>query len=133
MRNIVAEIIIAILSVAIIILVLGKPVLGYSPNIQEARQYARSQVNKGQWPCLDKLWANESGWSARQVTPSDASELRGAFGIPQAYPGKKMIRAIGWRDRYVGWKQARWGLNYIWNRHGTPCHALRFQNRNVYY
>jgi len=38
-----------------------------------------------EWVCLDNLWARESGWN-HQV----ANKSSGAYGIPQALPGKKM-------------------------------------------
>lgn len=70
-----------------------------------------------QWSCLDSLWGRyESGWNVYADNPNST-----AYGIPQALPGSKM--GAGWQtDRDV---QIKWGLNYIQNRYGTPCNALR--------
>jgi hypothetical protein len=70
-----------------------------------------------QWPCLDQLWAAESGWnwSATNVTS-------GAYGIPQSLPGAKMAAAgPDWLVNPV--TQIRWGLTYIESRYGSPCGA----------
>jgi hypothetical protein len=70
-----------------------------------------------QFPCLDKLWARESGWNYKASNRSS-----GAFGIPQALPGKKMA-AFGsdWETNPA--TQIKWGLNYIEGRYDTPCGA----------
>ncbi len=104
----------------------------YSVNVQHARQYAREHVNRGQWPCLDRLWHNESGWAVHATTPRYASPSRAAYGIPQALPGRKM-RSAGsdWREN--GTTQVKWGLRYVRSRYGTMCHALTFQRRYGYY
>jgi hypothetical protein len=70
-----------------------------------------------QFPCLDKLWAKESGWNYKATNAGS-----GAFGIPQALPGKKMA-AFGddWQTNPA--TQIKWGLNYIEGRYDTPCGA----------
>ena len=70
-----------------------------------------------QFPCLDKLWKKESGWNYKASNSSS-----GAFGIPQALPGKKMA-AFGddWQTNPA--TQIKWGLNYIEGRYDTPCGA----------
>jgi hypothetical protein len=113
--------------IASVIVTLGAATQGtaYSVNVRHARAYARAHVNRGQWPCLHKLWDNESGWAVHARTGR-------AYGIPQAYPGKRM-RSAGADWRTSGRTQVKWGLNYIRGRYGTPCHALTFQDRNGYY
>ena len=67
-----------------------------------------------QWPALDKLWNRESGWNKYAQNP-----YSGAYGIPQALPGRKMASAgRHWRSNAT--TQIRWGLGYIKSRYGTP-------------
>lgn len=115
----------------------GRP---YSQAVTNARQYAREHVNKGQWPCLDKLIHAESGWSLHGTTPKWASPENGAYGLGQALPGRKMNRAERpqwgpkWDDFRYDWRvQITWVLRYIRGRYGTMCHAFRFQGRHGYY
>jgi hypothetical protein len=69
-----------------------------------------------QFPCLDKLWNKESGWNAHAENPN------GAYGIPQAFPGKKMASAgSDWQDSAA--TQIKWGLGYIGGRYSNPCGA----------
>jgi hypothetical protein len=71
----------------------------------------------GEFSCLDRLWAKESGW--RWSANNGGS---GAYGIPQALPGSKMSSAGGdWQTNPV--TQIKWGLQYIANVYGTPCSA----------
>ncbi|MEQ4301187.1 lytic transglycosylase domain-containing protein [Plantactinospora sp. B6F1] len=78
-------------------------------------------------PCLDKLWTKESGWNHKAENRSS-----GAYGIPQAYPGKKMASAgSDWKTSPA--TQIKWGLGYIKGRYDTPCGAWRyFQANNTY-
>ena len=65
-----------------------------------------------QWPYLQALWTQESGWNANSVNPSS-----GAYGIPQS---------LGHGHPYnLGDPQAQiaWGLNYIKGRYGSPAAA----------
>ena len=81
---------------------------------------------KQQYPCLDQLWMNESGW---QVTAYNAS---GAYGIPQALPGSKMASAgADWQTNPA--TQIKWGLGYIQGRYGTPCNAWAYWQGHGYY
>jgi hypothetical protein len=69
-----------------------------------------------QWSCLEKLWMRESGWRW------DAENPDGAYGIPQAFPGSKMVSAgTDWQTNPA--TQIKWGLTYITNTYGTPCGA----------
>jgi hypothetical protein len=70
-----------------------------------------------QFPCLDRLWKKESGWNYRAINRGS-----GAFGIPQALPGKKMASAgADWETSPA--TQIKWGLGYIKGRYDTPCGA----------
>ncbi len=70
-----------------------------------------------QFPCLDKLWKKESGWNYRAENRGS-----GAYGIPQALPGKKMAsEGADWKTNPA--TQIKWGLGYIKGRYGTPCGA----------
>jgi hypothetical protein len=70
-----------------------------------------------EFPCLNKLWNKESGWNARAENKGS-----GAYGIPQALPGRKMSSAgSDWRTNPA--TQIRWGLDYIKGRYHTPCRA----------
>jgi hypothetical protein len=70
----------------------------------------------GQFPCLDQLWNEESGWDPYAENPD------GAYGIPQALPGSKMASAgADWVSSPV--TQIRWGLRYIADTYGSPCGA----------
>ena len=80
-----------------------------------------------QFPCLDKLFARESGWNYKATNSSS-----GAFGIPQALPGKKMA-AFGsdWKTNPA--TQIKWGLDYIENRYSTPCGAWSHSESTGWY
>lgn len=71
----------------------------------------------GQFRCLERLWAHESGWNERAHNGSS-----GAHGIPQALPGSKMSTAgPNWESNPR--TQIKWGLRYIKYRYGSPCGA----------
>ncbi|MFB9962432.1 transglycosylase SLT domain-containing protein [Sinosporangium siamense] len=80
-----------------------------------------------QFRCLDSLWTRESNWNHRAQNRSS-----GAYGIPQALPGRKMSGiARDWRFNPA--TQIRWGLKYIRGRYGTACGAWgHFQSHNWY-
>lgn len=79
-----------------------------------------------QFGCLVELWNRESGW---RVNAENAS---GAYGIPQALPGSKMITAgADWATNPA--TQIRWGLGYIKDRYGTPCGAWGFWEAHGWY
>ena len=70
-----------------------------------------------QFPCLDKLFKKESGWNYRAENRGS-----GAYGIPQALPGKKMAsEGADWKTNPA--TQIKWGLGYIKGRYNTPCGA----------
>jgi hypothetical protein len=69
-----------------------------------------------QMPCLDKMWAKESGWNQLAANGS------GAYGIPQAKPGSKMAKyGDDWKSNPA--TQIKWGLEYIESRYNSPCGA----------
>ncbi|WP_406567766.1 aggregation-promoting factor C-terminal-like domain-containing protein [Actinoallomurus soli] len=82
---------------------------------------------KKQFPCLVKLWNRESNWNHKAHNP-----WSGAYGIPQALPGKKM-RSAGkdWKTNPA--TQIKWGLKYIKGRYKTPCGAWSHMHRTGWY
>lgn len=93
-----------------------------SPNPGSAQAIAYEMVTARGWgddqfACLVALWKKESGW---RVNAYNASS--GAYGIPQALPGKKMASAgADWETNPA--TQIAWGLGYISGRYGDPCGA----------
>jgi hypothetical protein len=82
---------------------------------------------EGQFSCLRSLWTKESGWNYRAMNPSS-----GAYGIPQALPGRKMASAgSDWRTNPS--TQIEWGLDYIGDRYGTPCGAWGHSQSSGWY
>jgi hypothetical protein len=87
-----------------------------------AKAYAQGAIGNYGWgsdqfSCLVSLWNMESGWRADATNPSS-----GAYGIPQAWPGDKMVTAgADWRTNAN--TQINWGLAYIKGAYGTPCGA----------
>ncbi|BFU42356.1 lytic transglycosylase domain-containing protein [Krasilnikovia sp. MM14-A1004] len=80
-----------------------------------------------QFPCLDKLFKRESGWNHHARNSGS-----GAYGIPQALPGKKMASiADDWEDNPA--TQIKWGLNYIEGRYNTPCGAWNHSENTGWY
>ncbi len=121
----------AILAVAVLAGCLSSPVEAshkkYWPKVREARSWLQRQYPHRQWRCLDRLWVKESHWRVKAKNP-----VTGAYGIPQALPGRKM-RSVGkdWRTNPM--TQVRWGRRYIKARYGRPCGALRFYRQRGWY
>jgi hypothetical protein len=81
----------------------------------------------GQFPCLDALWEQESGWNVYAENPSS-----GAYGIPQALYGSEMASAgPDWESDAA--TQIRWGLSYIQGRYGSPCGAWDHEEADGWY
>lgn len=81
----------------------------------------------GEFACLVALWKKESGWRVNAYNKSS-----GAYGIPQALPGKKMAKAgSDWETNPA--TQISWGLGYIKARYGTPCGAWDHSQRTGWY
>jgi len=114
----------------------GHPVNQDWFNHLDAKGYARVRAacvyrwGTAEWNCLHQLWDEESDWLV-----TAGGNVRGSYGIPQAYPGTKMASAgPDWRTNPR--TQVRWGLDYIATRPGygrptrasmyrpkRPCHA----------
>mgnify|MGYP003348299188 CR=1 FL=1 len=80
-----------------------------------------------QYACLVKLWTRESNWRYQAKNKSS-----GAYGIPQALPGKRMAMfGKDWlNDPTI---QMTWGAHYIERRYDTPCGAwAAFQRKGWY-
>ncbi|WP_427017005.1 coiled-coil domain-containing protein [Pseudarthrobacter sp. P1] len=87
-----------------------------------AKAYANARLSAYGWgadqyPCLVKLWTQESSWLTNATNPSS-----GAYGIAQALlPSKYGETGPDWLTNYR--TQITWGLGYIANRYGSPCSA----------
>ncbi len=98
----------------------------------DPRAIAQAMLGQFGWsaaefPCLDQLWAGESGWN-----PSATNASSGAYGIPQALPAEKMAAAgADWRTNPA--TQIAWGLGYIASSYGSPCGAEAFKAANGWY
>jgi hypothetical protein len=83
--------------------------------------------SSSQFTCLNLLWNRESRWNYRARNP-----YSGAYGIPQALPGRKMASAgADWRTNPV--TQITWGLDYIDDLYGTPCGAWAHSESHGWY
>ena len=82
---------------------------------------------EGEVSCLVSLWNRESGWNYQAENASS-----GAYGIPQALPGSKMVSAgSDWATNPV--TQITWGLGYIAGRYGSPCGAWAHSEATGWY
>jgi len=103
-----------------------------SPNPGSAQAIAYEMVTARGWgddefACLVALWKKESGWRVNAYNKSS-----GAYGIPQALPGRKMASAgADWETNPA--TQISWGLGYISSRYGTPCGAWGHSQRKGWY
>lgn len=77
-----------------------------------------------QWPALQKLWTQESGWSDTIMHNPNGQWLGpgNASGIPQADGHGNVYR------RGDAAAQIAWGLNYIKSTYKTPAAAWAFEN-----
>ncbi len=102
------------------------------PESGSSKAYARGFISQFNWDqteysCLVALWERESNW--RTLASNDAS---GAYGIPQALPGRKMAsEGSDWQSNPE--TQIRWGVKYIANRYSTACNALVHSNQVGWY
>ncbi len=102
------------------------------PDAGSAKAYARGYISQFNWDqteysCLVALWERESNW--RALAENSQS---GAYGIPQALPGRKMAsEGSDWQNNPE--TQIRWGTKYIANRYGTACKALVHSNEVGWY
>ncbi|MEU8242061.1 lytic transglycosylase domain-containing protein [Actinoplanes missouriensis] len=80
-----------------------------------------------EFPCLNQLWNKESGWNYKAENRSS-----GAYGIPQALPGRKMASAgADWKSNPA--TQIKWGLGYVKGRYQSPCGAWTYFQNNGHY
>src|SRR5699024_7832155 len=75
-----------------------------------------------EWNALDELIRRESTWNPAAANPTTTA--RGLF--------QKMTSIHGPLESTV-FGQAKWGLDYIKDRYGSPSAALRFHDRNNHY
>lgn len=75
-----------------------------------------------EWAALVRLVQKESSWNPKAANPT--SSARGLFQKMTSIHGGVEGSAAG---------QAKWGLNYIKGRYGSPSKALAFHNRNNWY
>lgn len=98
----------------------------YPPETQHARDWLWRGLGDTQFACLDALWHYESGWRVKAGNPD------GSYGIPQAYPGRKMASfGADWRTNPM--TQVRWGLHYVRARYGSPCGAWAVWQQQGWY
>lgn len=98
---------------------------GGAPSANEAlgrQMMVAAGFSASEWPDLQKLWTQESGWNANSVNSSS-----GAYGIPQSL-GHGHPYSLG--DARA---QIAWGLNYIKGRYGTPAAAWAHEVANNWY
>ncbi|KYH45331.1 hypothetical protein AZH51_05505 [Branchiibius sp. NY16-3462-2] len=98
----------------------------------QAQQMAQTMLsaygwNQTQWPCLNKLWTQESSWMTTAENPSS-----GAYGIPQSLPASKMA-TVGADYRTNTRTQLTWGLQYVKDAYGSPCQAWDFHLAHNWY
>jgi len=99
----------------------------FSATISAARRYALDRLGAGQFACLDTLVRRESGW---RVTATNESS--GAYGLPQALPGRKMAKyGSDWRTNAT--TQLRWMIAYVNGRYGSACQALSHAQSTGWY
>ena len=106
---------------------------GYQPGTKDPRDIAR-QILKNkfgygddQYECFNYIIMRESVWKVNATNPSS-----GAYGIPQALPGRKMASAgSDWRTNPA--TQIIWGIGYMKDRYGSPCQAKTFKAAHGWY
>lgn len=102
----------------------------YSANVREGLRWLKAHTSDKAFHCAYRLWENESGWAVH------AGDLDHAYGIPQAYPGWKMIRARGRDAIDDATEQVIYGTFYVRNHEPefhSFCGALRFQDAHGWY
>lgn len=92
-----------------------------------AQKYARKRLGNNQYSCIYNLFNKESGWRWNAYNKNS-----GAYGIPQALPGRKMASAgDDWKTNPI--TQVKWGIGYVNGRYGSACGAWRFWLNNHWY
>lgn len=104
---------------------------GWAHHYSGNRRIAATMLHQHGWGHsqmrpLISLWNRESGWCKTAYNSS------GAYGIPQALPGRKMSSA-GPNWRYNSHTQIRWGMRYIKHRYGSPSNAWAHSQSTGWY
>jgi hypothetical protein len=92
----------------------------------DSKAYARDKLSvwqNKQWSCLNRLWGKESAWNPNAYNSIKVMGKH-AGGIPQL---------LGLDPKTPPTRQIERGLNYIYYRYGTPCHAWTYWNKNGWY
>jgi hypothetical protein len=94
----------------------GTPSHGKTSKAQ-AKAIAKEMIpNAAQYSCFAHVIQHESNWDVTEHDPS------GAYGLPQALPGRKMASAgSDWRTNPR--TQIKWAIKYMDSRYGSPCGA----------
>jgi hypothetical protein len=92
----------------------------------DSKAYARDKLSvwqNKQWSCLNRLWGKESAWNPNAYNSIKVMGKH-AGGIPQL---------LGLDPKTPPTRQIERGLDYIYYRYGTPCHAWTYWNKNGWY
>jgi hypothetical protein len=92
----------------------------------DSKAYARDKLSvwqNKQWSCLNRLWGKESAWNPNAYYSVKVMGKH-AGGIPQL---------LGLDPKTPPTRQIERGLDYIYYRYGTPCHAWTYWNKNGWY
>ena len=92
----------------------------------DSKAFARDKLSEWQnkqWSCLNRLWGKESAWNPRAYNKVRVMGKH-AGGIPQL---------LGLDPKTPPTYQIERGLNYIYYRYGTPCHAWVYWKQNGWY
>lgn len=104
---------------------LGEGIVGASSAIKGKVQNIASKFGWGQgkqWQALDWLVSKESSWNPRAANPT--SSARGLFQQMTSVHGPVASSVAG---------QAKWGLDYILGRYGSPLKAVQHWKQHNWY
>ena len=93
---------------------------------EDSKAYARDKLSEWQnkqWACLSRLWGKESAWNPKAYN-SVRVMGKHAGGIPQL---------LGLDPDTPPTRQIERGLDYIYYRYDTPCHAWGHWKKNGWY
>lgn len=103
--------------------------VGAAQTVSTSAQQAAKDVidDDAQYECFAHVVERESGWDHTAQNSSS-----GAYGLVQATPGDKMAEAgSDWQTNPT--TQVQWGVDYMTERHGSPCGAWDFWQENNWY
>lgn len=95
-------------------------------SVEDSKAYTKGSLGEWQyqqWICLNNLWTKESNWRTDAYNKVKVMG-KNAGGIPQLLGLNPELPATIQIDR---------GLDYIFNRYGTPCKAWEYWNKNGHY